>query len=127
MDGKTFDVIRDRYAQDILPKLVTRGAVFARMKPDQKQQLIEELKCLGYYVGMCGDGANDCGALKAAHAGISLSDAESSVASPFTSKEPNISCVPELIREGSSFVLLIFQFNLNVYRSLRFGNFFRYF
>lgn len=47
---------------------------------------------------MCGDGANDCGALRTAHAGISLSEAEASVASPFTSRIANISCVPTVIR-----------------------------
>ncbi|XP_068211520.1 polyamine-transporting ATPase 13A3 isoform X2 [Palaemon carinicauda] len=99
MEGKTWAVI-NTYFPEILPKLAVRGAVFARMSPDQKQQLILHLQELGYYVGMCGDGANDCGALKAAHAGISLSEAEASVASPFTSAEPNISCVPILIREG---------------------------
>ncbi len=85
---------------DLMDRIATRGTVFARMSPTQKQVLIERLQELGYYVAMCGDGANDCGALKCAHAGISLSDAESSVASPFTSREPNISCVPELVREG---------------------------
>jgi cation-transporting ATPase 13A2 len=49
---------------------------------------------------MCGDGANDCGALKVAHAGISLSDAESSVAAPFTSRQPDVDCVIKIIREG---------------------------
>jgi len=49
---------------------------------------------------MCGDGANDCGALKMAHAGISLSETEASIASPFTSKIPNITCVPKVIMEG---------------------------
>ena len=53
---------------------------------------------ISLYVGMCGDGANDCGALRTAHAGISLSEAEASVVSPFTSKTPNISCVPQVIR-----------------------------
>ncbi|CAG2058495.1 unnamed protein product [Timema podura] len=97
MTGKTWALART-YFPEIIPKLVTRGAVFARMNPDQKQHLVQELQQLGYYVAMCGDGANDCGALKAAHAGISLSDAESSVASPFTSKNPDISCVPEVLK-----------------------------
>lgn len=57
---------------------------------------------------MCGDGANDCGALKAAHTGISLSDAESSVASPFTSKQANISCVPLVVREGRAALVTSF-------------------
>ena len=49
-------------------------------------------------MGMCGDGANDCEALKAAHAGISLSEAEASVAAPFTSRNNNIECVVTVMR-----------------------------
>lgn len=62
--------------------------------------MVEDLQALGYAVGFCGDGANDCGALKAAHVGVSLSDAEASVAAPFTARAGNISCVPVIIQEG---------------------------
>ncbi|XP_033230085.1 probable cation-transporting ATPase 13A3 isoform X2 [Belonocnema kinseyi] len=107
MTGKTWAMIKQHYPE-LIPKLVTRGAIFARMSPDQKQQLVQELQALGYYVAMVGDGANDCGALKAAHTGISLSDTESSVASPFTSRETNISCVLTLIREGRAALVTSF-------------------
>ncbi|CAH1772705.1 unnamed protein product [Owenia fusiformis] len=105
--GKSWGLIR-QYYPDIIPKLVVRGTVFARMSPEQKSQLVEALQEVGYYVGMCGDGANDCGALKTAHAGVSLSEAEASVASPFTSKEPNITCIPAVIKEGRAALVTSF-------------------
>ncbi|CAL7933277.1 unnamed protein product [Xylocopa violacea] len=107
LTGKTWALVK-QYYPELIPKLVTRGAIFARMSPDQKQQLVQELQSLGYYVAMVGDGANDCGALKAAHTGISLSDTESSVASPFTSRETNISCVLTVIREGRAALVTSF-------------------
>uniref|UniRef100_A0A6P7G008 Cation-transporting ATPase n=1 Tax=Diabrotica virgifera virgifera TaxID=50390 RepID=A0A6P7G008_DIAVI len=97
-----------KYFPQLVPKIVTKGVIFARMSGMQKQHLVEEFKNLGYYVAMCGDGANDCGALKAAHVGISLSEAESSVASPFTSKIQDISCVPQVIKEGRAALITSF-------------------
>ncbi|XP_072475002.1 polyamine-transporting ATPase 13A3 isoform X2 [Notamacropus eugenii] len=107
MNGKSFSVILEHF-QDLVPKLVLHGTVFARMAPDQKTQLVEALQNVDYYVGMCGDGANDCGALKRAHGGISLSELEASVASPFTSRTPSIACVPNLIREGRAALITSF-------------------
>uniref|UniRef100_A0A2M4CH50 Cation-transporting ATPase n=1 Tax=Anopheles darlingi TaxID=43151 RepID=A0A2M4CH50_ANODA len=107
LTGKTWSIVNEHFPE-LVSTITTYGTVFARMSPDQKQQLITQLQTLGYYVAMCGDGANDCGALKAAHTGISLSEAESSVASPFTSKNPTIACVPSVIREGRAALVTSF-------------------
>ncbi|TFK00935.1 Thioredoxin domain-containing protein 11 [Platysternon megacephalum] len=107
LNGKSYQVIVKHF-KSLLPKILVNGTVFARMSPGQKSSLIEEFQKLNYYVGMCGDGANDCGALKMAHAGISLSEQEASVASPFTSQIPNVECVPELIREGRAALVASF-------------------
>jgi len=108
LDGSTFEILAAHHHADLFLHIVRRGAVFARMRPNMKQKLVEALQDMDYYVGMCGDGANDCGALKAAHSGISLSEAEASVASPFTSKTPDISCVPVLIKEGRAALVTSF-------------------
>lgn len=107
ISGKSWEIVRLHFPEE-LQKILVRGVVFARMSPEQKAQLVEALQGLGYYVAMCGDGANDCGALKMAHTGISLSEAEASVASPFTSKNPNVECVPTVIREGRAALVTSF-------------------
>lgn len=73
--------------------------VFARAKPNDKTKVISLFQSLGKITAMCGDGANDCGALKQADAGLSLSEVEASISAPFTSKVPNISSIVFLIRE----------------------------
>ena len=66
--------------------VIAKAKVFARMGPDDKALLVQNMQSiLKEQVGMCGDGANDCGALKTADVGISLSEAEASIAAPFTS------------------------------------------
>lgn len=60
VSGKSLELIR-QYHPQMFRKLLRQGVVFARMSPDQKQLIIENLQKIGLYVAMCGDGANDCG------------------------------------------------------------------
>jgi cation-transporting ATPase 13A3/4/5 len=102
-----------------------RASVFARMSPDDKRLLMEllgegtvgldgeETPGLGHHVGFCGDGANDVGALKSAHVGVSLCEAEASVAAPLTSKRQTIACMVAVVAEGRCSLdtsYLIFKF-----------------
>ncbi|XP_054164736.1 polyamine-transporting ATPase 13A3-like [Oppia nitens] len=54
LTGNTFKIIHDYYSY-LIPKLIVCGTVFARMSPENKQQLIEDLQQYGYIVSMVND------------------------------------------------------------------------
>ncbi|KEY66546.1 hypothetical protein S7711_08049 [Stachybotrys chartarum IBT 7711] len=114
--GEVFRWIVDYGSPDVLRAMLVCGKVFARMSPDEKHELVEKLQSIDYTCGFCGDGANDCGALKAADVGISLSEAEASVAAPFTSRVFDIRCVVDVIKEGRA--ALVTSFSCFMYMSL---------
>ena len=70
------------------------------MAPEHKALLVDAFKKEGFTTLMCGDGANDCAALRTAAVGVSLSPEEASIAAGFTSQIPDVSCIYELLREG---------------------------
>lgn len=80
--------------------VVLHTKIFSRIRPQQKTWIVETLIKRGKVVGMVGDGTNDCGALKAAHVGVALSDADASIVAPFTSRKKLITDVVDLLREG---------------------------
>ena len=77
--AKTYDLavtgtnIAAAYEYDIDTKTILQCfKVFARMTPDAKETVIECLHSVGKLCLMCGDGANDVGALKQADVGVAL-------------------------------------------------------
>ena len=122
MTGKTFEtlcVLKEKYLNtkneklkiyyDVFKIILLHGRVFARMAPEHKALLVEGFKKEKLEVLMCGDGANDCMALKTANIGVSLSEEEASIAAPFTSKNQNISCLVPLLKEGKSSLVTSIQ------------------
>lgn len=83
-----------------LSKLLFHIRIFSRMTPVEKADCVAEMMTAGAVTGMCGDGGNDCGALRIAHVGVALSDSEASVVSPFTSQKKSIAAVVDVCREG---------------------------
>ncbi|KAI5160102.1 manganese-transporting P-type ATPase [Nematocida ausubeli] len=113
-------------------KTVVWPSVFARADPDSKEKIISLLNSIGEYTLMCGDGTNDVGALKTAHAGIALLEktkgkgksialpgnigqsmfildeeikvklGDASIAAPFTSRTGSLKSVIDVISRGRS-------------------------
>ena len=122
MTGKTFETLcalrekfltskdeKYRIYNDVFKIILLHGRVFARMAPEHKALLVDGFKKEELAVLMCGDGANDCMALRTANIGVSLSEEEASIAAPFTSKNQNISCLVPLLKEGKSSLVTSIQ------------------
>ncbi|CEG71670.1 hypothetical protein RMATCC62417_07368 [Rhizopus microsporus] len=94
--GKAFDWLCDH---NKMRKYLLDTRVFARMTPSGKVKCIQ-LHMERGITAMTGDGGNDCGALRAAHVGIAMSDAEASIVSPFSTSIRSVRSCVELIRQG---------------------------
>ena len=49
MNGKTWATVKKHFYH-LLPKLIQKGTIFARMAPDQKAELVDELQNIDYVV-----------------------------------------------------------------------------
>jgi len=70
-----------------LVELAPLVTVFARVSPQQKEQVVQALNQRSHTM-MVGDGTNDVGALKHAHIGVSLMTAAPPAIEPMRSKQP---------------------------------------
>lgn len=87
---------------DRLDEVVMNTNIFGRMKPENKERVIEVLKRNHKYVAMIGDGVNDVKPIKSAQVGIALesgSGAARGVADMILMSD-NFSALPKALVEG---------------------------
>lgn len=97
--GEVWQVLSSKWSEEAI-ELAPFISIYGRCTPDDKVSVVQHFVKQGLITMMCGDGGNDCGALKTAHVGVALSDSEASIVSPFTSLDKSIESVVEILREG---------------------------
>ncbi|KAF4666598.1 hypothetical protein FOZ61_009538 [Perkinsus olseni] len=130
------DIIPIKGVHQLVVTQYLRHGVYARMKPSDKVTVVRWYQSRKLVVGMCGDGGNDCGASRAAHAAMALSQAEASMVSPFSSCRDGCSLITvvDLIREGraclatnlatySYYIVYAFTLTLGRFAITAIGNF----
>ncbi|KAK4515331.1 AdoMet-homocysteine methyltransferase [Mucor velutinosus] len=98
MTGKAFRLL---VSNGTMRDYLFSTRIFARMTPVDKMQCVELLMERAI-TAMCGDGGNDCGALRSAHVGIAMSEAEASVVSPFSTPNRSVQACVDLLIQGRS-------------------------
>jgi calcium-translocating P-type ATPase len=96
--GKALAVMNETEMAEVLQE----KAVFARVSPEQKMQIVKALQEKGNFVAVTGDGVNDAPALKAAHIGVAMgygTDVAKEAASIIVS-DNNFSSIAAGVEEG---------------------------
>jgi predicted P-type ATPase len=99
MSGEAFSYLRSTDPTQAVA-LMDSIRVYGRCTPNDKVAVVSIFVKQGHITMMCGDGGNDCGALKTAHVGVALSDAEASTVAPFTSLDKTLTSVVDVLLEG---------------------------
>lgn len=90
------------HTEDEIREAAARYAVFGRVTPNQKRQLIHALQSAGHTVGMTGDGVNDVLALKDADCSVAIGSGCDAVAqvSQLVLLGSDFASMPSVVKEG---------------------------
>jgi len=101
-DAEGFDATQLPTDADALAAVLDAHAVFGRVRPDQKNLMIQALRARGHVVAMTGDGVNDAPALKHADLGIAMGSgaAVTRAAAHLVLLDGQFSDLPHVVAEG---------------------------